>query len=156
MQAPKDQRVKAGGNATFRCLASGEPKPHITWRNNGNNISEAQKRYLITEFQGGSLLRIKPARKERKEINLECVAENGVGDAVFAKARLDVLDDKELTPGIPQIKQHPPLMMVVTAGRNFIIVCKATGDPQPNIDWVKNTHRAQTKAQSQILHSQAR
>ena len=50
------------------------------------------QRYLITDFPGGSLLRIEPARKKREETYFECVAENGVGDAVSAKAKLEVLD----------------------------------------------------------------
>ena len=49
-------------------------------------------RYLITEFPGGSLLRIEPVRKKRDDAYFECVAENGVGDEVSAKVQLEVLD----------------------------------------------------------------
>ena len=42
--APVDQRVKSGGIAAFRCLASGDPRPHISWRKNGNRISDTQQR----------------------------------------------------------------------------------------------------------------
>lgn len=49
-------------------------------------------RYLITEFPGGSLLRIEPARKKRDDSAFECVAENGVGDEVSATAQLQVID----------------------------------------------------------------
>lgn len=49
-------------------------------------------RYLITEFPGGSLLRIEPARKKRDDSVFECVAENGVGDEVSAEAQLQVID----------------------------------------------------------------
>ena len=31
-EAPMSQRVKAGGIATFVCIATGDPTPHITWR----------------------------------------------------------------------------------------------------------------------------
>jgi hypothetical protein len=40
------------------------------------------------------LLRIEPARKKREESDFECVAENGVGDPVTAKAKLEVYDGK--------------------------------------------------------------
>jgi len=51
-------------------------------------------RYQINNFPGGSLLRIEPARKKREESDFECVAENGVGDPVTAKAMLEVYDGK--------------------------------------------------------------
>ena len=37
-EAPQNMSVKAGGIAAFRCIASGDPTPHITWRKNGNKI----------------------------------------------------------------------------------------------------------------------
>ena len=40
------------------------------------------------------MLRIEPARRKREDKEFECVAENGVGDPVSAKATLDVLDGK--------------------------------------------------------------
>ena len=51
-------------------------------------------RYFIGEFEGGSLLRIEPVRKKREGGTYECVAENGVGDEVSAKAELTVYDGK--------------------------------------------------------------
>ena len=53
---------------------------------------ENYSRYTINDFPGGSLLRIEPARRKREETEIECVAENGVGDPVAAKANLEVLD----------------------------------------------------------------
>ena len=50
-------------------------------------------RYLINDFPGGSVLRIEPARRKREDPpSFECVAENGVGDPVTAKAKLEVVD----------------------------------------------------------------
>jgi receptor-type tyrosine-protein phosphatase F len=92
VEAPVDQRVRSGGIAAFTCVAQGDPTPHITWRRNGNKIAYSQSRYLINDFPGGSVLRIEPARKKREDTDFECVAENGVGDPVSAKAKLDVLD----------------------------------------------------------------
>ena len=37
-EAPQNMSVKAGGIAAFRCIATGDPTPHITWRKNGNKI----------------------------------------------------------------------------------------------------------------------
>ena len=55
-------------------------------------------RYLISDFDGGSLLRIEPVRKKRDEGEVECVAENAHGDPVSAKAALTVFDGKIFIP----------------------------------------------------------
>ena len=34
------QRVKAGGIATFVCIATGDPTPHITWRKDKKPIPQ--------------------------------------------------------------------------------------------------------------------
>ena len=46
----------------------------------------------MSDFPGGSLLRIEPVRKKREGGEYECVAENGNGDPVSAKASLTVYD----------------------------------------------------------------
>jgi hypothetical protein len=42
-------------------------------------------------------------------------------------------------------------MKVVETGRNAILVCEATGDPQPNIYWVKDTIRLKPNPRYSIL-----
>ena len=53
-------------------------------------------RYLISDFDGGSLLRIEPVRKKKESGTYECVAENGNGDPVSVEAELTVYDGEEL------------------------------------------------------------
>uniref|UniRef100_A0A8D8WHP4 Tyrosine-protein phosphatase Lar n=1 Tax=Cacopsylla melanoneura TaxID=428564 RepID=A0A8D8WHP4_9HEMI len=92
---PRNQQVKAGGITSFYCIARGDPIPVIQWRKNGKRVSGTQSRYLVQEFPpGGSLLRIEPVRVARDDATYECVAENGVGDAVSAEASLTVYEGK--------------------------------------------------------------
>ncbi|KAG8254769.1 hypothetical protein J6590_005333 [Homalodisca vitripennis] len=93
---PRNQQVKAGGIAAFYCAARGDPGPVILWRKNGKKVSGTQSRYLVQEFNQGSasLLRIEPVRPNRDDATYECVAENGVGDAVSADAALTVYESK--------------------------------------------------------------
>jgi netrin-G3 ligand len=92
---PVDQQVKNGGIAAFYCQARGDPSPVLQWRKNGKRVSGTQSRYLVHEYpMGGALLRIEPVRAQRDEAQYECVAENGVGDAVAADAMLTVYDSK--------------------------------------------------------------
>lgn len=54
-----------------------------------------QSRYTVLEQPGGvSILRIEPVRAGRDDAPYECVAENGVGDAVSADATLTVYEGK--------------------------------------------------------------
>ena len=51
-------------------------------------------RYLISDFEGGSLLRIEPVRKKKESGAYECIAENGNGNPVSVEAELTVYDGK--------------------------------------------------------------
>lgn len=54
-----------------------------------------QSRYTVLEQPGGvSILRIEPVRAGRDDAPYECVAENGVGDAVSADATLTIYEGK--------------------------------------------------------------
>ena len=55
----------------------------------------------------------------------------------------DVVSDKEIPAGFPQIIQNPG-MKVVEKGRNTVLVCEAGGDPNPTITWIKVGWRDRT------------
>ncbi|XP_026680374.1 tyrosine-protein phosphatase Lar-like [Diaphorina citri] len=68
---------------------------------------------MVQEFPpGGSLLRIEPVRHARDDAVYECVAENGVGDAVSAEASLTVYEADKIPPGFPQITEAPSTKVV--------------------------------------------
>ncbi|KAK9293588.1 hypothetical protein QLX08_011511 [Tetragonisca angustula] len=90
---PQSQQVKAGGIASFYCTAEGAPPPQIHWRKNGKRVSQSQSRYLVHNYENGALLRIEPVRPIRDNTLYECLAENGVGDAVSAEAQLRVYEE---------------------------------------------------------------
>lgn len=62
-----------------------------------------QSRYQVSGMDSaagpnanGAVLRIEPVRAQRDDATYECVAENGVGDAVTAVATLTVFEGKLL------------------------------------------------------------
>ena len=93
---PQSQQVRSSGSVVFYCGAVGDPSPSLFWRKNGKRLSETHSRYQMTNFTqlGISLLRIESVRSNRDNASYECVAENGVGDAVTAEAVLTVYDGK--------------------------------------------------------------
>lgn len=54
--------------------------------------AESQSRYLVHNYENGALLRIEPVRPTRDNTAYECLAENGVGDAVSSEAQLKVYE----------------------------------------------------------------
>ena len=75
----------------FRCVATGQPTPTITWRKDGEPLQQ-DHRHIMSE--GGTLSIIDP--KFDDEGNYECVAQNSAGEIV-SKAALNYygVDGKE-------------------------------------------------------------
>ncbi|XP_014472439.1 PREDICTED: tyrosine-protein phosphatase Lar isoform X4 [Dinoponera quadriceps] len=134
---PQSQQVKAGGIASFYCTAEGAPPPQIHWRKNGKKISQSQSRYVVHPYENGALLRIEPVKPQRDNTNYECLAENGVGDAVSAEATLTGYEVENLPTGFPMITQAPTTK-VVEMGHNAVLLCTAVGSPVPIISWVRD------------------
>lgn len=96
---PRSQQAKTNSVASFYCGARGDPRPTIQWRKNNKKVSETLSRYeivdkVVGDSETGSVLRIEPTRVHRDNAVYECFAENGVGDAVSAEAKLEVFDGK--------------------------------------------------------------
>ncbi|XP_020288958.1 tyrosine-protein phosphatase Lar isoform X7 [Pseudomyrmex gracilis] len=134
---PQSQNVKAGGIASFYCTAEGQPPPQIHWRKNGKRISQSQSRYAVHQYENGALLRIEPVKPARDNTMYECLAENGVGDAVSAEAQLNGYEADNLPIGFPMITQAPTTK-VVEMGHNAVLLCTAVGSPTPIISWVRD------------------
>ena len=87
VEEPRDQKVPYSEAAAFFCRARGDPAPVITWWRNGEPLQPS----LVVEFPQGKGFWVEPVRRTTDEGDYECVAENGVGDPVRAKASLTVI-----------------------------------------------------------------
>ncbi|XP_055296000.1 tyrosine-protein phosphatase Lar isoform X7 [Sitodiplosis mosellana] len=134
---PINQSVRVGGVASFFCAARGDPIPTIVWRKNGKKVSGTQSRYSVQQMNGQSILRIEPVRAGRDDAPYECVAENGVGDAVSAEATLTVFEVDKTPSGFPVITQSPQTR-VIEIGHTAVMQCRSTGNPTPKIYWLKD------------------
>ncbi|XP_047503815.1 tyrosine-protein phosphatase Lar isoform X3 [Pieris napi] len=142
---PRNLQVRANGIAAFYCAARGDPKPNIQWRKNGKRVSSMQSRYQVSGMDkaagpaaNGAVLRIEPVRAQRDDATYECVAENGVGDAVTALATLTVFETEKTPPGFPSISP-PSTTLVVEVGHIATLPCQATGTPPPKVRWLFNS-----------------
>ncbi|XP_037094696.1 tyrosine-protein phosphatase Lar-like [Pollicipes pollicipes] len=136
IERPRDQKVPYSEAAAFFCRARGDPPPLIKWWRNGEPLLPN----LLVEFPQGKGFWVEPVRTITDEGDYECVAENGVGDPVRAKATLTVIGGADsLRPsGFPRIIQDP-MPQSVEKGRDFVVNCKATGDPEPTVRWFMNS-----------------
>ncbi|XP_048588277.1 hemicentin-2 isoform X2 [Nematostella vectensis] len=114
---PRSQTVIEGQPASMYCNATGNPLPNIIWtRGNGS---------LVTS---GMTLQITAAHR-RETGTFRCTADNGVIRTAQAKVTLDV--------------QYPPMIHIgpkdqtLNESNPLSLYCNATGNPSPNITWVK-------------------
>lgn len=121
VKRPANQAVRVGGVASFFCSARGDPVPSIVWRKNGKKVPGTQSRYSVTQIDGLSILRIEPVRAGRDDAPYECVAENGVGDAVSAEATLTVYEG---TFSFPKCNRYEALIRPKRCGNAIIALCK--------------------------------
>lgn len=126
----------------------------------------------MLESNGISLLRIEPVRAGRDDAPYECIAENGVGDAVSAEATLTVYEADKTPAGFPVIevcgKQHrreadlhinhislrqiQSNSRVIEIGHTAVLQCKAMGNPTPpKVHWLKDMKRVELSSRYTLL-----
>ncbi|XP_066269746.1 uncharacterized protein [Branchiostoma lanceolatum] len=136
---PVDTTGVDGGIVSLFCEAN--VKLPIVWTKGGSKISaRARDRYDVVEYQDGraSMLRIDPLRSPRDEDTFTCRMESAeYGTVEEASVSINVLAEENLPDGFPTITQGPQLK-AVERGRPAILVCSASGDPAPDITWLKD------------------
>ena|SRR6218665_964636 len=90
--APKNQKVAENGIISFFCKASGNPAPEVYWRKGGKRITTTttRHRYTMHNMPHGSVLRMEPVKSPKDDNQVECVAENGIGEPARAVAKLEI------------------------------------------------------------------
>ncbi|XP_068728171.1 inactive tyrosine-protein kinase transmembrane receptor ROR1-like isoform X3 [Montipora capricornis] len=75
-----NETVSKGGRATFKCYASGNPLPDITWYKHGKPIPDESGLYIVARRSWGARLRIREVTLNDAGAYL-CVANNSEGTA---------------------------------------------------------------------------
>ncbi|XP_050994845.1 LOW QUALITY PROTEIN: hemicentin-1 [Labeo rohita] len=126
---------------TFACDATGIPPPSLTWLKNGRVIenSESLEMHILS---GGSKLQI--ARSQLSDSGTyTCVASN-----VEGKARKNYHLTIQVPPNI--IGSELPSEMSVLLNDSIQLVCRAEGNPTPEIQWLKDGKTLSRTAQKNI------
>ena len=61
-----------------------------------------------------------------------------------------IISERNLPPGFPTVTQNPELK-VVEKGTTALLDCGATGNPTPNIYWVKDAMRLAPNARFAVV-----
>jgi len=151
---PRHQRVENDGVAMFFCEASGNSTPEVYWRKDGRPLSTGQRRFSTFAMPRGSALRVDPVSAVwDNNSTFECVADNGTGQAATALAQLSVYPEGQAPSGYPRIVQGPRLK-AVEKDRSTVMLCSATGNPEPSILWLKDYIPVNlSDPRLQLLHS---
>ncbi|XP_068758738.1 fibronectin type III domain-containing protein-like isoform X1 [Montipora capricornis] len=113
---PANQMAREGDVVAFHCSANGYPIPVITWIRNGQNLKTGE----TLSFQA----------KRDDSGKYWCRGDNGLGFPIVAETILDV--------------QFPPSFIItprnqtVKENERATFTCSATGNPTPQITWIKD------------------
>ncbi|XP_069649070.1 immunoglobulin superfamily member 10 isoform X2 [Haliaeetus albicilla] len=117
-----------GDKLLLNCTATGEPKPRIIWRLPSKAVVDQWHRMgsRIHVYPNGSL--VIEAVTEKDAGDYLCVARNKIGDDL-------ILMKVSITMKPAKIDQKQHFKKLVPYGKDFIVDCKASGSPAPEISW---------------------
>ncbi|XP_064598583.1 cell adhesion molecule Dscam1-like [Liolophura sinensis] len=147
-----DVRLQPGSFVSMKCVASGNPKPEITWSRDGEIVMSSARLSLSIDYTGdGNIVSYVNVTNIRVQDGGEyrCSATNSVGEAVHT-GRVDVF-------GAPFIR--PMTNVTATASRSLTIRCYVTGYPIQSLIWLREgsvlpiNHRQQVKNGELIVHN---
>nr|DBA18217.1 TPA: hypothetical protein GDO54_016492 [Pyxicephalus adspersus] len=143
--APNDINALLGDDVQLICKASGIPTPAVQWSKDGKPIN-TNDRLNIRETVNGKVLSI--LKVERSDIGkYTCIAINPAGE-----------DDRLFHLNVyvpPKIADNEEELVTMTAvlDTSINIECLVTGDPTPQINWLKNGLPLSISSQIRLISS---
>ncbi|XP_061910603.1 neural cell adhesion molecule L1.1-like isoform X2 [Entelurus aequoreus] len=125
VKEPQNLRYAPGETVRLDCLAEGIPTPNITWRINGQPLSEVDADPRRSVLDG--VLKLLDVELQDTAV-YQCEAANKHG-ALLINAYLHVV---ELPP---QILSSDGVVYKVTEGGTIKMSCKTFGSPLPHVAW---------------------
>ncbi|XP_075586172.1 cell adhesion molecule Dscam1-like isoform X1 [Dermatophagoides farinae] len=122
IKEPKDVNLRMGEEYSVECLADGLPKPKINW------ITPSGKT-IENEILDLSKL-IKNEKNGRQTLTFECVADNGIGEALRKSITISY--------NVPARFDEKYSSLQAKKGDIIVMKCNATGDRPITIRWTKD------------------
>ncbi|CAF3402562.1 unnamed protein product [Rotaria socialis] len=112
----------------LRCQVLGNPKPKIMWYKSHVNIRSSHRMRLLDDSQ---VLQINQLRNDDAGV-YTCVAENSL-------RRIVASTDVRVQDPIPPLFSRRMSNVTTYDGASVELECTATGDPQPKIEWSRDS-----------------
>ncbi|XP_075676407.1 cell adhesion molecule Dscam1-like isoform X2 [Dermatophagoides pteronyssinus] len=122
IKEPKDVNLRMGEEYSVECLADGLPKPKIKWLTPSGKTIE-------NEILDLSKL-IKNEKNGRQTLTFECVADNGIGEALRKSITISY--------NVPARFDEKYSSIQAKKGDIIVLKCNATGDRPITIRWTKD------------------
>ncbi|XP_017883839.1 leucine-rich repeats and immunoglobulin-like domains protein 3 [Ceratina calcarata] len=119
----ENKEIMVGGSIVLECMASGTPRPKLSWRKNGNPLQATERHFFTAEDQ----LLIIVDTKISDAGSYECEMSNSLGSVVGA-SHLTVKPAPASTPSPMSVNEDDILGLII-----ITIVCCAVGT---SIVWV--------------------
>ncbi|KAK6031598.1 immunoglobulin I-set domain protein [Ostertagia ostertagi] len=123
-QSEKTLKVIIGQPVNLKCPARGYPPPKIVWANDHGEVPGSD---TIKISNGGQMLEIKESQIEHAG-SWVCTAENDAGEE-----KLEIFLDVWIPPTV-HVSSDADAKVI---GDPVTLVCEATGNPPPSIEWSK-------------------
>ncbi|XP_071806287.1 roundabout homolog 2-like isoform X1 [Asterias amurensis] len=149
---PLDQTVSIGQVVSFECKVTGSPTPAIFWQKGG----EQDLWYRGESYSNGRIDISEEGELEIQDVRLEdegyytCSALSVSGTADVSAYLTVLVPTSTIVPATPG--QPPPVIRYVPSNQTYLsgafglIPCEATGDPDPVLQWSKNSAPIQTNS----------
>ncbi|XP_047103802.1 Down syndrome cell adhesion molecule-like protein Dscam2 [Schistocerca piceifrons] len=129
-----NQTVQPGPAVSLKCIATGNPTPHITWRLDGFQLPQSD-RFVIGQYvtlHGDVISHVNISNVAVEDGGIySCTASNRVGEVTHS-ADMRVY-------GLPFVRPMPNISAV--AGEPLYIACPVSGYPIESITWEKDRRR---------------
>ena len=146
-------QLKTGSINRFvlECVAIAEPAPTYSWYKDGVEVEEMEGVRRVEDSEHSQLDFFSP--QEHQAGSYHCEAANSVGRARSAQSRV-LLSLSPPVPGsvIPSFTRAPQTE-VQTLGSRVELHCEATGEPEPEIVWLKNGLEVARGEQALVIQS---
>ncbi|PVD21525.1 hypothetical protein C0Q70_17323 [Pomacea canaliculata] len=135
---PAEQTFVIGATRNFTCQAGGHPSPRFLWQRN-KHIIIPSNRVIIS---GGeiSISNLQP----EDQGSYQCVASNTAGED-YSEGILTYTE-------APRIREYEHKVLVA-AGGQATLTCKADGIPPPHINWFRSDRRLQSAYNVEVVAS---
>ncbi len=145
VQALKNQTVKVAQLVKMTCRIPCTPKGKISWYHNGASM-KAEGRVELQVSRHGACRLILHDAMITDSGTYKVVVQNKSGSAQ-SECELTVLEAKlEVGPKFEEIFKD----QTVTAGSEVTFKCRVTGEPDPNVVWMKDGQKVKTTRHSKL------